>query len=79
MKVKYILPIDNLRGCIGPDYYARVLNGQKIIQRRPNREKQKPTAKQKRTWELFKKRFAYPGHSSNVSGWYRGDTEVVRR
>ena len=39
MKAEAIYPIDSLHGNISPDHYARVLNGQLIIQRRPKRTK----------------------------------------
>ena len=39
MKAKAIYPIESIHGNISPDHYARVLNGQLIIQRRPKRTK----------------------------------------
>lgn len=72
MKVKYILPIESIRGSIGPDYYARVLNGQMIIQRRPNRKKHKPTAAERANQMRFAK--TCPGTS-----WRRFYSATTRR
>ena len=57
MKAKAIYPIESIHGNISPDHYARVLNGQLIIQRRPKRTKP-ATEAQKRAREAFAKKYA---------------------
>ena len=57
MKAKAIYPIDSLHGNISPDHYARVLNGQLIIQRRPTRTKP-PTEAQIRARKGFAEKYA---------------------
>jgi hypothetical protein len=57
MKAEAIYPIDSLHGNISPDHYARVLNGQLIIQRRPKRTKS-ATEAQKRARKEFAEKYA---------------------
>ena len=57
MKAEAIYPIDSLHGNISPDHYARVLNGQLIIQRRPKRTKP-PTEAQIRARKGFAEKYA---------------------
>ena len=57
MKAKAIYPIDSLHGNISSDHYARVLNGQLIIQRRPKRTKP-PTEAQIRARKGFAEKYA---------------------
>lgn len=70
MKAKYVLPIDSIRGCIGPDYYARVLNGQKIIQHRPRQSSEK----QRIMRENFRKKYAK--RIGMLRGCYGGATRT---
>lgn len=57
MKAKAIYPIESLHGNISPDHYARVLNGQLIIQRRPKRDKP-PTEAQVKARKEFGEKYA---------------------
>ena len=57
MKAKMITPIANIQGKIAKGYYARILNGQQIIQRCPVRTKP-PTTAQRRAQRDFVLRYA---------------------
>ena len=57
MKAKMLTPIANVQGKIAKGYYARILNGQQIIQRCPVRTKP-PTPAQRRAQRDFVLRYA---------------------
>ncbi len=57
MKAKLEYPIKSLQGNLSPEYYARVLNGELIIQRRPKRTKP-ATEAQKRARREFVENYA---------------------
>lgn len=57
MKAKMLTPIASVQGKIAKGYYARILNGQQIIQRCPVRTKP-PTTAQRRAQRDFVLRYA---------------------
>ena len=57
MKAKMLTPIASVQGKIAKGYYARILNGQQIIQRCPVRTKP-PTPAQRRAQRDFILRYA---------------------
>ncbi len=57
MKAKFADPIESVKGNLSPEYYARMLNGEQIIQRRPKRTKP-PTEKQLRQRKWFADNYA---------------------
>ena len=57
MKAKMLTPIASVQGKIAKGYYARILNGQQIIQRCPVRTKP-PTPAQRRAQRDFVLRYA---------------------
>ena len=59
MKATCRIPIATIQGLIGPGYYARILNGELIIQRCPRRTKP-PTPAQLEARRKFVERYAKP-------------------
>lgn len=65
MKATFIAPIASLRGKITKGYYARVLNGQQIIQRCPVRRKAASSA-QLAARKRFAETYAVARQAKNI-------------
>ena len=56
MKATCVLPIATIRGLIGKEYYARVVRGKVVVQRRPHYKKA-PTEAQQKARKQFAERY----------------------
>jgi hypothetical protein len=63
MKATCRIPIATIQGLIGPGYYARILNGELIIQRCPRKA---PSAAQAEARRVFVERYAQPKKKDEV-------------